>query len=53
MWWGVAFTVAALASVVAWAWLNMNSSGGRLRHGDKRQTPPITGSGGDGWKSRP
>jgi hypothetical protein len=53
MLWGVIFVVAVVACLVAWAWLELNGSGGRRPHGDRRQEPPISGSGGDGWKSRP
>ncbi len=53
MWWGVAFTLAAIGCIVWWVVLNVSTSGGRRPHGDKRQAPPITGSEGDGWKSRP
>ena len=53
MWWGVAFTVAAVACIVLWVLMNVNQSGRRGPHGDKRNAPPVSGSGGDGWKSRP
>ena len=53
MWWGIAFTLAAVVCAVLWVALNVTMSGGRRRHGDKRQAPPVSGTGGDGWKFRP
>ena len=53
MWWGVGFTVAAVVCTVLWVLMNSSPSGRRRPHGDKRQAPPVSGSGGDGWKSRP
>ncbi len=53
MWWGVGFTVAAMACTVVWVLMNSSPAGRRRPHGDKRQAPPVSGSGGDGWKSRP
>jgi hypothetical protein len=51
MWFGIIFTVVALVLIVA-ALLNGNNSGSRRRYGDKRQAPPISGSG-DGYKWKP
>jgi len=48
MWWGVAFTVAAVACTVLWIVLNVHTSGGRRPHGDKRPPPPPV-SGSEHW----
>ena len=39
--------------MVLWVLMNVNQSGRRRPHGDKRDAPPVSGSGGDGWKSGP
>jgi hypothetical protein len=52
MWFGIIFTVVALVLAIVASLMNTNNPGSRRRYGDKRQAPPISGSG-DSLKWKP